>query len=140
MDGIVSSRTRQDKFIFNHDIYSDRYTFSVEIVPICYGDLIFLPPKIAFSLGNISPIIICRLLKELLCLIFPLRYCILNVDQYWNALFTPSLTRSQLVEYSVLDIVERYSVVTIGGTEYGLANIEISHVKDFGKNDTTFKI
>ncbi|AET00522.1 hypothetical protein MTR_5g092980 [Medicago truncatula] len=93
MDGIVSSRTRQAKFLFNHDIYSDRYTFSVEIVPICYGDLIFL------------------LLKELLCLIFTLRYCILNVDQYWNALFTPSLTRSQLVEYSVLDIVERYSVV-----------------------------
>jgi len=59
MDGIVSSRTRQDKFLFNHDIYSDRYTFSVEIVPICYGDLIFLPPKVASSLGNISPIIIC---------------------------------------------------------------------------------
>jgi nonsense-mediated mRNA decay protein 3 len=30
-------------------------------------------------------------------------------------------------------------VITIGGTEYGLANDEVAHVKDFGKNDTTFK-
>ena len=48
------------------------------------------------------------------------------------------------MEYFVLDIVRKEvyssSVVTIGGTEYGLANIEIAHVKDFGKNDRTFKI
>jgi len=87
---------------------SERYLFRVEIVPICCGDLIFLPPNVAASFGvNIGPIVICTRVTKTFTLLepFTLTHCFLKADQYWNAPFTPSFNRTQLVEYVVLDIL-----------------------------------
>ncbi|KAN0125916.1 NMD3 family domain containing protein [Russula decolorans] len=36
-----------------------RFTYSVEIVPICKDDAVCLPPKLAWQLGNIDPLTVC---------------------------------------------------------------------------------
>ncbi|AES94184.2 nonsense-mediated mRNA decay protein [Medicago truncatula] len=85
----------------------ERCIFSVEIVPICCGDLIILPSHIAASFGpNIGPIVICTRVAKIFTLLdpFTLTHCFLKAGQYWDAPFTPSFSRPQLVEYVVLGI------------------------------------
>lgn len=87
----------------------DPYLFSVEIVPICCGDLIILPSNIAASFGpNIGPIVICTRVAKTFTLLdpFTLTHCFLKADKYWDAPFRPSFSRHQLVEYVVLGIEE----------------------------------
>ncbi|AES93887.1 hypothetical protein MtrunA17_Chr5g0396211 [Medicago truncatula] len=141
----------------------DPYLFSVEIVPICCGDLIILPSNIAASLGpNIGPIVICTRVARTFTLLdpFTLTRCFLKADRYWDAPFTPSFSRHQLVEYVVLgiekldeeeeeeEVEENKQKNKIFGyadaaaaKKYRLANAIVARVKDIGNNNhTTFQI
>lgn len=122
--------------------YNYKYTFSVEICPVCREDLIFLPPKVASSLGNIGPIVVCTRVTNTIALFDPITSgrCFLVGDVYWRAPFKSLLTSKELVEYVVLDVEEVHSEVTVDGKKFGLANVEVARVKDFGKNDTRFNI
>ncbi|AET00225.1 60S ribosomal export protein NMD3 [Medicago truncatula] len=144
---------------------TERYLFSVEIVPICCGDLIFLPPNVVASLGpNIGPIVICTRVAKTFTLLdpFTLTHCFLDAHQYWKAPFTHSFNRTQLVEYVVLDIVllqdnqqdnqdeeeevveenreKKYAAAAAAAKKYRLADAVVARVKDTGNNDTTFQI
>jgi nonsense-mediated mRNA decay protein 3 len=59
IDKVAPVRSRHDKQLVSQDTksnnYNYKYTFSVEICPICREDLICLPPKVAASLGNLGP-------------------------------------------------------------------------------------
>lgn len=142
---VAPIRSRHDKQLVSHDPksnnYNYKYTFSVEISPICREDLICLPPKVAVSLGNLGPLVICTKVTNSIALLdpFTLRHCFLDADQYWRASFKSLLTSRQLVEYIVLD-VEAVSSQDIGGTRYVLADAQVARVSDFGKNDTIFSI
>ncbi|KAL3568491.1 hypothetical protein D5086_031142 [Populus alba] len=60
---VAPVRSRNDKQLVSHDTrsnnYNYKYTFSVEISPICREDLICLPPRVAVGLGNPGPLVIC---------------------------------------------------------------------------------
>ncbi|XP_057451079.1 uncharacterized protein LOC130742985 [Lotus japonicus] len=137
-----------NKQLVSHDTksnnYNYRYTFSVEISPICREDLICLPHHVALSLGNLGPLVICTKVTNSIVLLdpFTLRHCFLDASQYWRASFKSLLTSRQLVEYVVLDVEEVVpsEVVTVGGTKYVLAVAQVARVSDFGKNDTIFSI
>ncbi|KAK6118506.1 hypothetical protein DH2020_047773 [Rehmannia glutinosa] len=109
-------RSRSDKQLVSHDQKSNNYnykhTFSVEISPICREDLICLPPKVAVSLGNFGPLVICHKVSNSIAM--------------------------QLVEYIVLDVEPVSSEVNIGGLRYVLADAQVARVSDFGKNDMIF--
>ncbi|KAK4260247.1 hypothetical protein QN277_003389 [Acacia crassicarpa] len=142
---VAPIRSRHDKQLVSHDSksnnYNYKYTFSVEISPICREDLICLPPKVAVSLGNLGPLVICTKVTNSIALLdpFTLRHCFLDADQYWRASFKSLLTSRQLVEYIVLD-VDDVTYHDIGGTRYGVADVQVARVSDFGKNDTMFYI
>ncbi|CAK8566686.1 unnamed protein product [Lathyrus sativus] len=139
-------RSRSDKQLVSHDvkssIYNYKYTFSVEISPICREDLICLPPKAAGTLGNIGPIVICTKVTNSIALLDPhtLKFGFLDADQYWRTSFKSLLTSRQLVEYIVLDIEPVSPEVIIGGTKYVLADAQVARMSDFGKNDIIFNI
>ncbi|XP_050228904.1 uncharacterized protein LOC126678078 [Mercurialis annua] len=141
---VAPTKYRTDKKLVSHDIksnnYNYKYTFSVEIPPICREDLICLPPKAANSLGNLGPLVICTKVTNNIALLDPLtlRYCYLDGDQYWRSSFKSLLTSRQLVEYIVLDIEIIAPEVTIGGTRYALADAQVARISDFGKNDIIF--
>ncbi|AET00252.2 hypothetical protein MtrunA17_Chr5g0442101 [Medicago truncatula] len=119
-----------------------KYHFFVEIVPIFCGDLIFLPPNIAATLG--ANIVICTRVAKKITLLdpFTLTAFSLKADEYWNAPFTHSFTRTQLVKYVVLDIVlqEEEEIAAAAAKKYRLADAVVARVEDFGNNDTTFQI
>lgn len=143
---VAPVRSRHDKQLVSHDPksnnYNYKYTFSVEISPICREDLICLPPKVAVSLGNLGPLVICTKVTNSIALLDPLtlRQCYLDADQYWRASFKSLLTSRQLVEYIVLDVEIISPDVNIGGSRYALAEAQVARLSDFGKNDTIFFI
>ncbi|KAG7980045.1 hypothetical protein I3843_05G161000 [Carya illinoinensis] len=143
---VAPVRSRNDKQLVSHDTksnnYNYKYTFSVEICPICREDLICLPPKVAASLGNLGPLVICTKVTNSIALLdpFTLRISFLDADQYWRVPFKSLSTSRQLVEYIVLDVEIVSSEVNVGGSKYCLADAQVARVSDFGKNDTIFSI
>uniref|UniRef100_A0A803MVW4 60S ribosomal export protein NMD3 n=1 Tax=Chenopodium quinoa TaxID=63459 RepID=A0A803MVW4_CHEQI len=143
---VAPIKSRSDKELVSQDsksnTYNYKHTFSVEISPICREDLVCLPPKVAVSVGNLGPIVICTKLTNSLMLLDPntLRYCFLDADQYWRAPFKCLLSSRRLVEYIVLDIDNVSPEVVVSGSRYALADAQVARVSDFGRNDTIFHI
>ncbi|GAB4849601.1 hypothetical protein Ancab_004396 [Ancistrocladus abbreviatus] len=143
---VAPVRSRDDKELVSHDPksnnYNYKYTFSVEICPICREDLLCLPPKVATSLGNLGPLVICTKVSNSIMLLDPgcLRYCFLDADRYWRTPFKCLLSSRQLVEYIVLDIDVISPEVNAAGSRYVLADAQVARVCDFGHNDTIFNI
>ncbi|XP_011082654.1 60S ribosomal export protein NMD3-like [Sesamum indicum] len=143
---VTPIRSRNDKQLVSHDPksnnYNYKYTFSVEISPICREDLICLPPKLAVSLGNFGPLVICDKVTNNIALLdpFTLRQSFLDAEQYWRSSFKALLSSRQLVEYIVLDVEPVSSEVNVGGLKYVLADAQVARVSDFGKNDTIFNV
>ncbi|KAJ0579051.1 putative ribosomal export protein Nmd3 [Helianthus annuus] len=143
---VVPVKSRNDKQLVSQDTksnnYNYKYTFSVEICPICREDLVCLPPKLATSLGNLGPLVICTKISNSIALLDPLtlRHCFLDAEQYWRASFTSLLSSKQLVEYVVLDVDPISSEVNVGGSKYVMADVQVARVSDFGKNDTMFMV
>ncbi|KAL5710729.1 hypothetical protein ACHQM5_021259 [Ranunculus cassubicifolius] len=143
---VVPIKSRSDKQLVSHDIksnnYNYKYTFSVEICPICREDLICLPPKVAVSLGNLGPLVICAKVSNSICLLdpFTLRYAFLDADQYYRNPFKALFSGKQLVEYVVLDVEPVGSEVHIAGSKYALADVQVARISDFGKNDLVFSV
>ncbi|EPS64130.1 hypothetical protein M569_10648, partial [Genlisea aurea] len=146
LNKVAPIRYRNDQQLVSHDsksnTYNYKYTFSVEISPICREDLICLPPKVATALGNLGPLVVCSKVTNSIVLLdpFTLRQSFLDADQYWRSSFKPLLTSRQLVEYIVLDIERYSSEVTVGGLKYVMADAQVARVSDFGKNDIMFNI
>ncbi|PIA47052.1 hypothetical protein AQUCO_01400037v1 [Aquilegia coerulea] len=141
---VVPIKSRNDKQLVSHDSksnnYNYKYTFSVEICPICREDLICLPPKVAVSLGNLGPLVLCSKVSNNIVLLdpFTLRHAFIDADQYWRAPYGALLSSKQLVEYVVLDVESLSSEVNVAGSKYSLADVQVARASDFGKNDTIF--
>jgi nonsense-mediated mRNA decay protein 3 len=103
-------RSKTSERLLSADTHSNtanfRFTYSVEIVPICKDDLVCLPPKVARQLGNIDPLTVCTRVANSLHLLHPstLQSCELIGSTYWRAPFDSLASVSDLIEFIVLDI------------------------------------
>lgn len=145
LNNVVPIKFRNDKQLVSHDTHSNTYnykfTFSVEICPVCRDDLVCLPQKVAASLGNIGPLVLCMRVSNNLMLLDPntLRYAYHDCNQYWRVPYKALLSHKQLVEYIVLD-VEAEPAISIGSNRFSQAHVQVARVSDFGKNDTIFTV
>ena len=61
--------------LISHDIHNNTYnykfTFSVELIPVCKDDVVCLPPKLAQQSGNMGQICICQRVTSSIQLIDP---------------------------------------------------------------------
>ncbi|CAG8652903.1 15635_t:CDS:2 [Dentiscutata heterogama] len=140
LNAVVPIKTKSSERLISTDIHNNtsnyKFTYSVEIVPICKDDLVCLPLKIARSLGNISPLVLCYRVGNSIHVMDPNTLAVSEVSTsiYWRQPFNSLATTKNLVEYYVLD------VEPLGPTrgKYILADILVARSSDFGKNDTTF--
>jgi len=140
LSAVVPVRTKTSEQLVSTDIHNNtssyKFTYSIEIVPICKDDLICLPLKLARSLGNISPLVICYRVGNSIHVMDPNTLAVSEItpSTYWRNSFTSLSTVKNLVEYYVLD------VEPLGPTrgKYVLADIQVARSSDFGRNDTTF--
>lgn len=113
-----------------------KFTFSIEIAPICRDDLIVLPKKLAHSMGNITRLLICKKVTNMLQFIDPntLQIADLSPSVYWRDPFPVLSDVTQLVEFVVLDVEPTGEV----RGKNVLADVEVSRASDFGQNDLSF--
>lgn len=85
---------------------SYKFTYSVEIVPVCKDDLICIPIKQARQMGNINPLTLCVRVGSSIQLLDPstLQSCDVTSQVYWRTPFDALATVTDLVEFMVLDI------------------------------------
>ena len=110
---ILSSKASEQ--LLSADTHSNtanyKFTYSVEIVPICKDDLICLPQKLARSLSNIHPLTICTRVGSSLQVIdvATLQTADIPAQIYWRTPFEPLASVTDLVEFTVLDIEPDYT-------------------------------
>lgn len=83
-----------------------KFTYSIEIAPICKDDLVCLPPKLARSLGNIGQLLLCYRVTNSLRLIDPstLQTADITAQTYFKEPFPSLAAIPELIEFLVLDI------------------------------------
>lgn len=144
LQSVVPIRHRSDKQLVSHDIhtsnYNYKYTFSVELAPVCKDDLVCLPPKVATSHGGIGPVVLCTKVTNALTMIDPktLQTATVEAPMYWRMPFKSMMSSKQLTEFIVLDI----EPATVKGChlhgKLQLAECIVARLSDFGSNDQTF--
>ena len=115
---------------------SYKFSFSVELVPICKDDLVALPIKLAKQIGNIAPLTICHRVGTSVNLLDPntLQTADVSTPIYWRSPFTSLADVQELVEFVVMDIEPL-------GPQKGrflLAEATVARSSDLGSNDVTY--
>jgi len=143
LGNVVAIRARDDKQLVSHDAnsnsYNYRFTFAVEIVPVCKEDVVVLPFKLSKDFGLVGPVMLCTRVSNNLQFTDPvtMRQIWLDSEKYWRAPFRPIGTAKQMIEYVVLDLEVDHS------SRQGklvMAEVELARSSDFGVNDTTFRV
>ncbi|KAJ4000688.1 NMD3 family-domain-containing protein [Lentinula boryana] len=110
LTSVVPVRSKASEQLLSSDTHSStanfKYTYSVEIMPICKDDLVCIPPKQARQLGNISPLTVCTRVGSSIQLLDPatLQTCEITSAVYWRNPFDSLATVTDLVEFTVLDV------------------------------------
>jgi len=83
-----------------------KYTYSVEIVPICKDNLVCMPLKQARSQNNMSPLTLCIRVGNSIQLLDPqtLQTCDVPAQIYWRSPFDSLASVTEFIEFTVLDI------------------------------------
>ena len=72
---VCAPRYKTSQELIGHDphsnTYSYKYSFSVEIVPVCKNDIVCLPPKLSQQLGSFGPLAICHRVTNSVQLVDP---------------------------------------------------------------------
>ncbi|OMH80544.1 60S ribosomal export protein NMD3 [Zancudomyces culisetae] len=140
LSSIVPIRSKTSEQLISHDIHTSisnyKFTYSVEIVPMCKGDLVCMTKKVAGSLGQISPLVLCiKVGPQLKVMDFrTLQTADISATTFWRAEEIASISSSKsLKEFYVLD-VEPVSD-DHGRSKYSLADVTVQRMSDVGKND-----
>ena len=113
-----------------------KFTFSLEIIPICKDDLVFLPPKTAKSLGGMCPLVLCTRVGTLIHFVDPntLKTFDISTQLYWRDPFLSLASSRALIEFYVMD-------VELSGETYGkfaLADVQVVKASEFGRTTQYF--
>jgi nonsense-mediated mRNA decay protein 3 len=141
LSSVAPVRVKKSQTLISMDIHTStksyKFSYSVELIPICKDDLVALPIKLAKSLGNISPLTLCYRVGTSLNLLDPSTLQTADVPGhiYWRSPFTNLTDVQELVEFIVMDI-EPVGLATNG--RYHLAEATVARASDLGVNDTTY--
>ncbi|XP_071115506.1 60S ribosomal export protein NMD3-like [Haliotis cracherodii] len=144
----VPCKCQLAKELVSHDphnnTYNYKYTFSVEIVPLCKDNIVCLPKKVAQSLGNINPLCICNKVTQTIHLIDPntLQVAELSGTVFWRTPFRILCGPKQLIEYMVMQVdyiadKDRPHRVP-ASTKHVLADLWVARMSDLGVNDQQY--
>ena len=140
LTSVAPVKTKKSQELISMDIHTStksyKFSFSVELVPICKDDLVALPIKLAKQIGNITPLTLCYRVGTSINLIDPntLQTTDVSTPIYWRSPFTCLADVQELVEFVVMDIEP-------SGLKKGrfvLAEATVVRASDLGSNNTTY--
>ncbi|TLS30146.1 hypothetical protein PpBr36_02636 [Pyricularia pennisetigena] len=136
----VPVRTKKSQELISQDIHTStksyKFTFLVELIPICKEDLVVLPIKLAKQIGNISPLVLCHRIGTSVNFLDPatLQTAEVSAPIYWRAPFRAIAESKDLVEFIVMDVEP--SGVHKG--RWSLGEATVARASDLGVNDKTY--
>ncbi|KAL0578426.1 ribosome-binding protein [Marasmius crinis-equi] len=110
LSSVVPCRSKSSEQLLSSDTHTGtanfKYTYSVEIAPICKDDLVCIPKALAKQFSNISPLTVCTRVGNSLSLVDPatLRHAEIPAPVYWRTPFESLAAVGDLVEFMVLDV------------------------------------
>ncbi|XP_070533793.1 60S ribosomal export protein NMD3-like [Ptychodera flava] len=148
---VVPCRYQISQQLISHDTHSNTYnykfTYSVEIVPVCKDNVVCLPPKVAHSLGSISQICVCQRVSNLIHLIDPVSLQIADVTApvYWRTPFHSLGDQKSLTAYIVIEVepirgkdIPHHKGEGAKSNKHVLADVWVARSQDLGMNDTQY--
>ncbi|KAJ7599357.1 NMD3 family-domain-containing protein [Mycena floridula] len=108
--GVVPVRSKASEQLLSSDTHTNtanyKYTYSVEIAPICKDDLVCIPLKQARQLSNINPLTLCIRVGNSMQFLDPtsLQSCEISASVFWRTPFDSLATVGDLKEFTVLDV------------------------------------
>ena len=142
LTSVAPVRTKKSQELISMDIHTSsksyKFSYSVELVPICKDDLVALPIKLAKQIGNIAPLTLCHRIGTSVNLLDPstLQNADVSTPIYWRSPFTSLADVQELVEFVVMDIEPTNPPMQKG--RFLLAEATVARVADLGSNDTTY--
>lgn len=141
---VVPVRTQASSAVVSMDthtsVVNNKFTYSVEIAPVCKDDLVALPKSMAKSLGNISQLLLCSRISNALRLMDPVTLQVADVpsDKYFREPFPSVCQMIELVQFIVLDIEP--SGMTSHDGRWMTADAQVSplNATSFGDADAVF--
>jgi len=140
LSSVAPVRTKKSQELISMDIHTSaksyKFTFSVELIPICKDDLVALPIKLAKQIGNISPLALCYRVGTSINLLDPntLQTADVSTPIYWRDPFKILGDVQELVEFVVMDI----EPVGPQKGKWLLAEATVARASDLGVNDNTY--
>lgn len=140
LNSVVPAKMKKAQQLISMDEHTSnksfKFTYSLELIPICKDDLVALPIKLARSLGNIAPLTLCYRVGTAVNLLDPntLQTADVPSNIYWRSPFKNLADVTNLVEFIVLDI----EPVGRSNGRYHLAEATVARASDMGSNDTTY--
>ena len=134
---MAPTHVKKSSELISMDIHTSKkqykFTYSVEIVPLCKDDLLALPLKLAKSIGNIAPLALVHRVGTTVQVVDPstLQTADISPKEYWHTPFNNLADVKDLQEFIILDVEPL-------GTQNGhfvLAEATVSPANDM---DTTF--
>ena len=140
LSSVAPVRTKKSQELISMDIHTStksyKFSFSVELVPICKDDLVALPIKLAKQIGNISPLTVCYRIGTSINLLDPqtLQTADVSTPIYWRSPFASLADVKELIEFTVMDI----EPVGLRKGRFLLAEATVARSSDLGVNDVTY--
>ncbi|TAQ91599.1 hypothetical protein B7494_g77 [Chlorociboria aeruginascens] len=140
LSSVAPVRTKKSQELISMDIHTStksyKFSYSVELVPICKDDLVAIPIKLAKQIGNISPLGLCYRVGTSLNIIDPntLQTADISTPIYWRAPFTSLADVQELTEFIIMDI----DPMGVQKGKWLLAEATVARATDLGSNDQTF--
>lgn len=140
LGSVAPVRTKKSQELISMDVHTStksyKFTFSVELIPICKDDLVALPIKLAQSVGNIAPMTLCCRVGTSVGLLDPntLQTADISAPVYWRSPFRSLADVQELVEFVVMDI----DPIGPSKGRFLLAEATVARASDLGLNNTTY--
>ena len=140
LSSVAPVRTKKSQELISMDIHTStksyKFSFSVELVPICKDDLVALPIKLAKSAGNIAPLTICSRVGTSINLLDPntLQTAEIATPIFWRSPFASLADVQELVEFVVMDI----EPLGPSRGRFLLSEATVARASDLGANDKTY--
>lgn len=109
---ILPTKAKTSKQLVSHDqwsnLYNYKYTYMLEIAPVCKDDIIILTQEQLKELGGIGPVMLCYKTSTNVHLMDPLTMEVIEFDEntYWRHNFRSFIDRSTLEEFIIQNIDE----------------------------------
>ncbi|PKI84614.1 hypothetical protein MVES_001617 [Malassezia vespertilionis] len=107
---VAPIRISKSERLISSDVHTSqsnyKFTYSVEIAPICKDDLVCLPLPIARSLGNIGQMVLPYRISNVIKLVDPATLQLADVpsQKFWRDPFQALARIPEMVEFLVLDM------------------------------------